>query len=666
MAKGRLNVYFDCETFNYYDPKIKLGKEKSKKELLPLIRPYLIGACTDDKNSYQVFKGINCTEKFLSWLFNLATDNFITLYGFNVDYDFQAIKSSIMCYFPTARIYYSLTEDKKFIFGAINDKTNKVSIKIKDLWVWNKSFSLAKYYTQIQNNPDWAERIKERGITELKKGSLVDYTKKNLDWRNGKWTFYDEEDQERELDLKAELEYLKMDVIGLPLVRQYIHEFKKICINGLKLGRTIPWKEVSRAYSIPSFGKLLASCFISRKYDYPPTETFNIIFRPKIPIDEYQLQDLSYFGGFTSNNKRITKLTNSRDANGNPNIYSFDVNSMYPWIMQGGLPAGTILDVPPLSNDYCIWYSIRFNPIGEDENGFPIYYKWKDKYDLFTTSFFGAKADRDSLLELGSISYVEKSVLELFNEMCDSNYEIIDTRYQEINKDLSEFIDVLFEKKNTAETKTERDAFKLVMNSLYGKLAERYHQDYWEWNHERQDFDAKVREVGERDTILAGLYITSKARFTLLSAIKKEVDNGNTFLGADTDSVKIVANVPPHVEQDEKKLGAWKLEYKATDFFHNLKKKKYCVINRDDNTVKVACSGLPKKVIQGLSIKDLEILYDKYNDVIFPKIKNISQRNKLWQICISKADVRFNYMKGIKPNYYYDASTNSILPTQDK
>lgn len=620
--------------------------------------PYLIGACTDDPESYRVFVGVHAAEEFIEWLFEIAEGNNTILYGFNVDYDFQAIKSYFMEVQPTSKIEYHLTGSKKFIYGTIRDKTNKITINIRDFWVWDKTFNLSKYYNLIraraETSPKWQELLNKYQIKELKKLSIVDYTKKNLHESNGSLYYWDDKDNYKQLDLNQELEYLKMDVIGLPLIREYIQEFKDICIDGLGLRKVINIGEVNHAYSIPSFGKMLVSAFLNEEFDW--------IYRKSVTLSDYQDQDLSYFGGFTANNKHIYKLSNSRNAAGEPNIHSYDVNSMYPYIMHGGLPSGDVFNEPP-PGDYVTWYTIRFKK--EWKPG--ILYEYKPEYDCLNNSFFG---DNHSLIflsdpETPAAYYVEKSVFDMFKKVCNSHVEIVkeDIKYQQITRKLTPFIDVIYEKKLTAPTKVERDSFKLILNSLYGKMAERFHQDYWEWNTDTQEFRNKLNDREDRDTILAGLYVTSKARVILFEAITSEIANGNTVLGLDTDSIKLVVNNPVKLRIHKTDLGAWKHEYTMTDFYHNGKKKKYFLYNQDTKEIKVATSGIPSRVIEALSYEDLKTLYDPAHDVLFKDIKNVSQRNKWFQICIQKASVRFNYRRGVPITHIY--KDNRIIPYEE-
>lgn len=646
--KERINVYFDTETYNDYSFLEGLDLSKlSTEDKLPIVVPYLIGACTDEPNSFIHFEGPDSTHKFLRWLFKKCEGCSATLWAFNVDYDFQAIKAYIRRVNPDCYVEYLMTSDKKFICGSITDKSSRpyTDISIRDLYVWDKTKGgLQNNYANLleiaKTEQHWADLIKLYGIEKLEKLKLDDYFKKDLfrDTDTGKLFYYDKNDKLKELDIEHELKYLRMDVIGLPILRMYQKEFRQTCINELGLTKSVDYSRVSRSYSVPSFGKMLAECYLETE--------FSNLYRFPTTLEDYIHQDLSYIGGYTGTNKHIYELEDCRHSDGKPKIECYDVNSMYPTIMADALPYGDILIEPPKDCPYVTWYTIWFEkPLPNGD-----LYKFKPQYDQLNNSFFGDDflLRRNTDRSAGGLNvkkyYVEKKLFEMFLKVCDSHVVIDyeDVKYQRLTNKLTPFVDIIYQKKTYPRTQWEKAVFKLLLNSLYGKMGERWHDDYWSWNSDSCIFERKFNEETYRETILAGLFITSRSRLMLWEGIVKEMENGNIILSVDTDSMKLIANNPVKIEIDNKKLGAWKFEGYATHFYHNGKLKKYYFYNADDSKQKIAVSGFEKEVIENLSKEDLKILYSPKNNVLFRSMKNVSKRNRQQQIVIFETDIQFN------------------------
>lgn len=655
--KEIVRIFFDSETFNLYD-------NLSNKKELPFIVPYLIGACTDEPGSYQYWFGLDATKDFLEWLFHISYGKKAVLYAYNIDYDFQAIKPYIVDYFPHIKITYNLTSNKKFVFGALHSKN--INIQIKDLFNWDKAYSLSRYYDHIRKTAktvkEYADELQKYQITELVK-LQIDYYKKNLHEKDGKYFYWDSENKLKELDLEQELEYLKNDVIGLPLVLFHIKTMRKDLIQLLEI-EDIRDKKRSHATSLPGFGKRLLGNYLSKMYDEigDSNEIVNNRFKPTITQSDYMEQEIAYFGGFVANNKNIYKVLNSKNPDGTGNILSIDVNSMYPWVMSEGIPCGQVSILKPdgeENKDYIVWHTIYFSKKVSPKE----LYRYKKKYDVFNNKFFG-DSYFSYLEEAGENTrrvYILDSVLKLFKRACDGHIVIEQTLYQQLDHSLNPFIDKLYTLKATTKCENQKNSVKLTMNSLYGKLAERYHEDYYEWNSTDKNFRNICDLRLDRDSILAGLYITSKSRVLLISTILDEIDNGNTFLGCDTDSIKFIVKNETKAKLDDNKLGYWKIEGWYTDFVHNGKKKKYYLYDSTGTyEPKMATSGVKKSIIKKLSHEDRITLYSKENDVLFPKIKNASRRNKYWQIVIKSIDVRFNYEKGKPITHIY--KNGKIIP----
>lgn len=616
--KEYLKIYFDTETYN-----------QTVDGDVPVVVPYLIGACTHEPNSYVCFKGLDATNQFLNWLFKISNGKIVTLTAFNIDYDFWAIFPQIKSNFPNVKLKYRQCGNKKFISGNII--ASNTNIVLRDLWIWDKSMSLERYYEQFkilcEEDLRWKKLIEKYGLEELEKLSLTDYHKSNMHQSDGKLYYFDKHGLHKELDEELELKYLKNDVIGLPIVAEYIEWFKVLCSNRLQV---LPPKAIDLVHSIPSFGKYLLEQHLKKQglKDWRLRDLYKI----QCSKADYLDMHLSYFGGFSGVNKWLP-VVECEEAK----IKSYDVNSEYPWVMWEGVPYGDIeWEIP--DEPYCTWYEIYF----EKQVAPGVLYKYKKEYDFFNNDFFGKKFFASKVPTWTNRKcYVLKEVVELFERVCDSHLVIDRVKYQRLSTHIRPFIETLYEiKSNKNNSKSLRTAIKLVLNSFYGKLGERFHEHYYEledWEMVRKD-----NKEEDRWSILPGLYITSMSRVKLLTAVYDEIDNGNTVLCSDTDSIKLIERNKPKFEIDDKKLGAWKFEGEFTGFYHVNKCKKYYSYNKHTGEKKIVFSGIPEDELFDLSHENLKKLYYYDNNVLFREAKNTSYRNEFNQIVIREVDICFN------------------------
>lgn len=760
-------IYFDTETYEYYEQK---DNPDEKPKIIPyLIGTYkdgkkFTGGFKNNSENYKYYLGENAAIEFLNDL--LDEDNYFAescrhLIAFNIDYDFHVIRPWIVMGDFNVGIKYRMADDKKFLFGEIYwnklTTTGNLSKRCKklrfvDLWRWDMSKSLEKYMGYIneliydektgeirkvlQNDKLVDDEISSRlkqlcdnldFTKETFKKLSIDYKKVNLHkvgndyyyWRSKEdWI---NEEMPVKLDLESELKYLEIDVKSLIVIEKEQELFRYNAKKILGLTFTI---DECYAISIPGFGKYLCEEY-EKKY---MTETYRM---GTSPID-YEAQESSYFGAFVGGNKDITYLDEQIfkqmypkksffDKEGNPRIKSYDVNSMYPWAMSTGLPVGVVRDLKP-SKPHVVWYEIHFKsfierdlPKKDKQKGLAgRVYKWKEKYSCLNNCFFG-----DSF-EVGIVPghhptnkvYVLKELWELFDQMCDHTGKIVATRYQVKSFELREFVEKLYEIKadrENKEPKTKKETIKLILNSLYGKMAERFKETNIQWVYnvrnfivgnphykelleknnisipndltdKRQypaNFKTKIspfidfqKDEGfcitpnvshryterldeERETILAGAYITAKSRHKLLSAVKGEIDNGNIVLYCDTDSIKILELKKPKFKCHNKDLGAWKNEGSFTHFGHPNRLKKYYMHNNlieytKDTEKKcwmVKTSGVPVKYLrtsEGLfDLEMIKTIYNPENRVLIKNCKSSPFRNEWYQTVIRYVDFKF-------------------------
>lgn len=494
-------IYFDIETYECY-------KDKNNPEELPEIIPYAIGWTTgykyDFNFNYRCIFGENVANTFIKQVILRDGKRFCgELIAFNIDYDFQVLRHYIIHNFKNqVDILYGLTEDKKFIWGELKYKSR--SLKLRDLWLWDRSKSLELYMKHISDLVyDDKGNIKDEPISidlgtiiiqfgfnknSFKKQS-IDYKKVNLHkvsdgnyyYWNSKEDWIANKDPIR-LDKEAEFEYLRMDVLSLPIVyseqllfRHYIKQIAKIKTP----------LDPDTAITLPGFAEYIFE-EVTRKY-------FTETVRRKVTIADYRQERNSYIGAFVAGNKDITYLDEEvfkkmypglsfYDENNQPRIKSYDVNSMYPWAMSTGLPYGVIWDVPP--SDKCVeWVEIHFKDWWDENNPDPTrrLYNWKPKYAFLNNSFFGSNFSSGLIpgIQANNRVYVLRQTLDLFYEMCDAHVEEVTSRYQAIYTGFNDALHSLYEIKVNKDGKWPKSTVamvKLLLNSLYGKTCEQFRE----------------------------------------------------------------------------------------------------------------------------------------------------------------------------------------------
>lgn len=116
----------------------------------------------------------------------------------------------------------------------------------------------------------------------------------------------------------------------------------------------------------------------------------------------------------------------------------------------------------------------------------------------------------------------------------------------------------------------QRVLAKLMLNSCYGKFATSPNADIRHPFLHDDAIKTAVESQKPKDLIYlpAGMFITAWARYTTIRAAQKVFDR---FLYADTDSLHLIGTeIPPELEIDDTKLGAWDHEstFKRAKFLH--------------------------------------------------------------------------------------------------
>lgn len=665
-----INVYFDTETFHSYE-------DPTDKKRLPYVIPYYIGVCTDKVDSFQIFSGKDATKQFIDYLIALNQEKrYINLHAYNIDYDFRAIRPDICMEFKDKlNIFYEMTEQKKFLRGGFKNKegSEHCEVKFVDLWRWDSAKGLAAYMDHVvqvtydeNNNYELFKDVDENGDVIIDPVSLslhnhlqewgytkdtfkkggIDYTKINMYWDKEKKNYYYYKTREdaankvnaEPLDVKAEKQYLKDDVQALPAIRleQQLSREAGLKLFGLSKDKLI---DDSTAITLPGDTKHLVEEAIK--------EYLTERFRPAIPVGIYNKIISCFLGAFVGGNRDITYLDEETfkqmypnipfyDEKGETCIKSYDVNSMYPWVIDEGLPYGDILDFHP-GGEVAIFYEIHFRDYVDPEN--KILYKWKRKFAYLNNSFFGRNFESDLTPgeNVCNKLYIPSFIYQLFNKMCIHKAKIVGRRYMRMTRDLSWIIRKLQTVKcNKKNPESKKGQSKLRQNSFYGKLAERFRDSKTTWGNcddafleahaelfrdmqvdieagirasldkvknkqwfktkvapylnesntegflvirnEENRYDENGNEV--RESPMCGLWITYRSRYKLLSTVYEEIMQGNIVLYCDTDSIKMIEFKPPKFECHDTELGYWKNEGWFTHFGHPNKHKKYFMHNK--------------------------------------------------------------------------------------
>lgn len=250
---------------------------------------------------------------------------------------------------------------------------------------------------------------------------------------------------------------------------------------------------------------------------------------------------------------------------------------------------------------------------------------------------------------------MEKEYHDFVLENAEVDYELINTYYQRKAPLLKELILKFYTKRKEiketmkrmekdgrekearyADLNDQQEALKINMNALYGKLCEKGHHLGIVY-HECQ-YKEYVNDDLYYPCILTGSFITYRGRLSLVKKIKKVIEAGYNFLYADTDSVIFGCPKDANLEEifgiDDGDIGQWKDEGTFSTYLNIGRKKRYVLVNREDKAVKLALSGIPRKVQEifkrqlktnfDRTLSDLRFLFNPNNNVIIKKVKPIT------------------------------------------
>ena len=319
-------------------------------------------------------------------------------------------------------------------------------------------------------------------------------------------------------------------------------------------------------YEIEDVPKLNA--LLGRKSEKEKTSLFYLIkaFYKKYFDDTWlqekvgEFTDLKkrYLGGYTllNNDPSIwIKLISDEEK-----LFSFDVNSMYAYIMasENLAPFGAPLpNVDKLNSKYYQFFTLRvletmttdLTPIfHQDINGLRSWIKTIKKNQTFSAT---------------------TDMLENIKKRYDLNNFHIEIDYTFAAKPFKfffgDYIKIFYQMKKKAKNETERYLAKLLLVSCYGKFGSNLQV-------EKNYYDIKQNIFLKEDDCQVGYYmpmaiaITSTARSYLQKQLENYYEN---LVYEDTDSLKIkatkekIVEILANIKIDAKQLGAFKFEWFA-------------------------------------------------------------------------------------------------------
>jgi hypothetical protein len=293
------------------------------------------------------------------------------------------------------------------------------------------------------------------------------------------------------------------------------------------------------------------------------------------PIEILEKLFTAYYGG-------RTEVFNLAPQTGTINY--IDVNSMYPFVMLKPFPNPNnyiLKEKPDLSKMgvcQCTLQipNLRFGPVPyrTDRLIFPI-----------------GKVT-------GAWTYEEiKAVLHRGGKVL--NYEWC-IEFPDICFPFESFITALYKVKSESKDEIERQAAKLFMNSLYGKMGEKIDSvEMMGINNVPKDKPATCygefafvnmgRRYPNHCNAIWAIYTTAYARLHLLESMELIEQNGGEVFYTDTDSLMFRGKLP----NLGNKLGDWKLEG-VYDFAHFLAPKLYALSEKGNRIVKA--KGVPRDI----------------------------------------------------------------------
>lgn len=468
--------------------------------------------------------------------------------------------------------------------NILNLDRNKTRQKLKD-----KTYnSLNGDFGQRYQMQIWKKYINRNSIEYIHKFKMIDLCNicsgglaKNLeDWKI--------EDEDGTPIRKLEMEYSIADLNNINDIQYMINDVKGLFYLSLKVNETfirITKFSLFKGDYITT-GGLAIKTMLKTMYG-EDNRTNRYYFHTQFPMtpeyDKFLRNNSLYLGGKCLVNPFKLGVVQK-------NVFKYDVNSMYPAQMKNMLYPYGKRNVVKTINDNDKLKVILINVITGTlkQNKIPIWQnpitKEYDKVIIHNTPFLIWYEELKELEKWYDLDYDIEEVYEYKGIKCDGIIKFIDKFYR-IKKQSKGCI---------------RNGAKLILNSSYGKLAQRIDIQRGEYQLTENGYVHYVKGETEISTksmlsVLVGSRITALARVSLMKYIR-EICNENVkdnFIYCDTDSVHALTE---YKDTDDSELGKMKNEG-TFNYALYLAPKSYLMQDYDGN-YNVHCKGVNTKVVK--------------------------------------------------------------------
>lgn len=562
----------DTETFTYIDGQkvtnaelIKLGRKKEQS--------FFRAHASVSVWAWQVSDGehLFVTDDFDEYIAFLGEHKVKAVWYYNAKFDFANIDYQILTHNPP---YRAITDEEKhstpWTFSSLhNDKGARFSLKL-----WTPYRHRGKGAKKVCGNEhthavtfyDFCN-IFGGGLNRLlEEFNVVDFEGREI--RKSKMDYQAVDPKNL---TQSEIQYLFNDTKGLYHLIRIANDTLK-SLTGLEIAKAKP--------DVMTAGGLAKKELL--RFLYPNIEAKSRVkrFQKEHPItlkqDEFLRREKLYQGGICTVNKWYQGKTLSKG------LYRFDVNSEYPFVMSK-MPEiygdSQTLAFKEWLKKSDTWKSEHVSIFVVDN--FAIRLK-SDMVAVFRHPYSGDIVEKCSVENQFLIFSTEFEELKDWYEI-DANIPLVITYKSRYNPRYAEFVEYYYNLKNTSkkEGKKAITAFaKLMLNSSYGKLAERVVRPITHREISAETGAVHLVADGKNETdedgilnVIQGALITSNARVWLLSHIREICGIvRKNFVYCDTDSVHTLVN---YEKADAYTLGGFKCE-NETDENGNIRPFNFC------------------------------------------------------------------------------------------
>lgn len=550
--------------YHLYNDKDRLGRPKHNQTWIKKnieVRAYAF--MLSDGENFALFQN---AEDFIRCC---AMMNVNTVFWYNARFDFAIFD------------YFFLTNDWHDVSEEIAGRSTYGKLPHGTYQSLNGSFG-QRYSMRI-----WQEYTNKRHQRKVHNFRMIDICnifggglKKNLE----DWKIKDHQGNDvRKLEMdyvdasvEDDLQYMINDTKGLYLLAEKIEKTMKE-ITGFSLF----------GGDYMTAGGLAKKTLLKFMYGWEHAENVSL-FKASFPITIDEDKDFRnnhlYLGGKCFVNPFKCGVVQA-------NIFKYDVNSMYPDKMRNMLyPFGKprIVDKIPKkrgSKVYILAINNLFGTLKRDK--IPI---WQDAITGDYTEVIREKEKRYIWLE-------ELQELTLWYDL-DYDVEYILEYDGKVPKGVKKYVDTFYDIKCKEKGAVKQGA-KLLLNSAYGKLAQKIERDVCVYELDEETgavhLVKKRTETDEKSmlSVVVGSRITALARVHLLTYIREicRGDVKDNFIYCDTDSVHALCE---YNDCDDKELGKMKCEGVYKNGLY-LAPKTYLLYDGED--YEVHCKGVNTNVV---------------------------------------------------------------------